>query len=357
MREIMMAMTRIGRVPRYSRWPALRVSAAALAAVSVMGAVPPAVASASPQQALDWTNQAPAAHPTARFDTSMAYDAATSTVVLFGGRDSSNAIVGDTWTWDGTTWTKQHPATSPPARIDGAMAYDAATGTVVLFGGFNGRNDLADTWTWDGTTWTKQAPATSPPPRGHASMAYDAATGTVVLFGGEYSSTLADTWTWDGTTWTKQHPATSPPARIDAAMAYDAATSTVVLFGGDNSHGANLADTWTWDGTTWTQQAPATSPRAREMAYMAYDAATGTAVLFGGFSPSVRCDGLLGDTWTWDGTTWTQQVPATRPSVRADGAMAYDAATGTAVLFGGYDYTTNCPVGSQQDLAQTWTWG
>ena len=31
------------------------------------------------------------------------------------------------------------------------MAYDAATGTVVLFGGINaGGRDLSDTWTWNG---------------------------------------------------------------------------------------------------------------------------------------------------------------------------------------------------------------
>jgi hypothetical protein len=55
------------------------------------------------------------------------------------------------------------------------MAYDAATGTVVLFGG-GGNHDLGDTWTWDGTTWTQQAPATHPAARLSASMAYDAAT-------------------------------------------------------------------------------------------------------------------------------------------------------------------------------------
>ncbi len=63
----------------------------------------------------------------------MAYDAATGTVVLFGG--GGRRPVGDTWTWDGTTWTQQHPATSPPVRCGTSMAYDAATGTVVLFGG------------------------------------------------------------------------------------------------------------------------------------------------------------------------------------------------------------------------------
>jgi hypothetical protein len=33
--------------------------------------------------------------------------------------------------------------------------------------------------------------------------------------------------------------------------------------------------------------------------------------------------------------------------------MAYDAATGTAVLFGGYDITRH----GAHDLADTWTWG
>jgi hypothetical protein len=46
---------------------------------------------------------------------------------------------------------------------------------------------------------------------------------------------------------------------------------------------------------TWTRQAPAVHPSARQGAVMAYDAATGTAVLFGGN----RAGHLLGDTWTW----------------------------------------------------------
>ncbi len=32
-------------------------------------------------------------------------------------------------------WTQQAPATSPPARDFASMAYDAATGNIVLFGG------------------------------------------------------------------------------------------------------------------------------------------------------------------------------------------------------------------------------
>jgi hypothetical protein len=47
---------------------------------------------------------------------------------------------------------------------------------------------------------------------------------------------------------------------------------------------------------TWTKQAPAFSLPARYGEAMAYDAATGTAVLFGGDG---RFESPLGDTWTW----------------------------------------------------------
>lgn len=58
--------------------------------------------------------------------------------------------LGGTWTWNGFTWTKRHPATSPDARGGASMAYDAATGTVVLFGGVlsDGTGVYDDTWTW-----------------------------------------------------------------------------------------------------------------------------------------------------------------------------------------------------------------
>jgi hypothetical protein len=146
-----MPRTIIGRVLGPGRWRALLAGSAALAAVGIVGAVSPAVASASPQQALDWTKQAPATHPSARYDAAMAYDAATSTVVLFGGFNGSGSspYFSDTWTWNGTTWTKQAPATRPQVRSASVMAYHAATGTVVLFGGLaSNASKLGDTWTW-----------------------------------------------------------------------------------------------------------------------------------------------------------------------------------------------------------------
>ncbi len=124
-----------------------------------------------------------------------------------------------------------------------------------------------------------------------------------------------------------------------------------MLFGGTASGVEPLSDTWTWDGTTWTKQAPAAHPPGLTSAAMAYDAATGTAVLFGGLSDS----GYRGDTWTWDGTTWTKKrSPEARPHARSDAAMAYDAASGTVVLFGGEDYIIGI---GPTFRADTWTWG
>jgi hypothetical protein len=322
-------------------------AAALLAALGVAG-MPSPGALATSQPVLNWTKQFPTAHPSARDYASIAYDAATGNVVLFGGHGS--AALGDTWVWDGSTWTQQHPATSPPARWGAAMAYDAATGNVVLFGGTDNAHDFGDTWVWDGSTWTKQSPAASPSARWDPAMAYDAATSNLVLFAGYKSGPHAryfrDTWVWDGSTWAKQSPATSPQARTNAAMTFDAATGNVVLFGGNGRKGA-VRGTWVWDGSTWASPSPASIPPRRLAPSMAYDGATGNVVLFGGFS--IRHAREFGDTWVWDGSTWTRQHPATRPPPRSEAAMAYDAATGNVVLFGGYA-VHNVP-------SDTWVWG
>jgi hypothetical protein len=121
---------------------------AALATCGVVAMASPA-AQARSASSPTWKKQAPAAHPTPRFDRQLAYDQATGTAVLFGG-NSNNGPLSDTWTWNGKTWTRQHPAASPRARDGADMAYDAASSSVVLFGGFvePGVPELVDTWTW-----------------------------------------------------------------------------------------------------------------------------------------------------------------------------------------------------------------
>jgi len=175
------------------------------------------------------------------------YDAATRTVVLFGGIDSAQNVLADTWSWDGTTktWTQHRPQVSPSARR-APLGYDEAAKEVVLFGGDDPNHGryFADTWTWDGTNWTQQFPPIAPPARGLASTVYDRTLQLLVLFGGATAkSFFADTWTWDGTFWVKRKPHTVPPDRYAAAMSYDDVAHDVVLFGGFSS-GPARGDTW-----------------------------------------------------------------------------------------------------------------
>ena len=65
---------------------------------------------------------------------------------------------------------------------------------------------------------------------------------------------------------------------------------------------------------------------------MALDPVAGRVVLFGGLDPN---GGTLGDTWLWDGATWTQRFPVTSPPPRANAALAFDPNTNAMLLFGG----------------------
>jgi hypothetical protein len=78
---------------------------------------------------------------------------------------------------------------------------------------------------------------------------------------------------------------------------------------------------------------------------MAYDAAIGKVVLWGG----AGAGGYLADTWEWDGTTWSQLSLSGGPETRSGGAMAYDPASRQLVLFGGEDNQT------QKLVGDTWT--
>jgi sugar lactone lactonase YvrE/uncharacterized protein (DUF2345 family) len=299
----------------------------------------------------NWYQQSPAASPPPRDTLGLVYDPKHQQVVMFGGYNGS--YLNDTWLFDGTTWTQASPANSPSPRSNVEMVYDPATGNVVLFGGlYNASTRYDDTWTWDGTNWTLLSPATTPGGRASASMVYDAATGNVVMFGGLSNAGmfLNDTWTWNGTTWTQASPSASPSARAAYSMAYDAAHGQVVLFGGlEYSSGfVDLNDTWTWDGTNWTQKSPANVPPVRDTAAMAYDPAQGQVVLFGGLNDPA--DTYLGDTWVWNGTNWTELSPASSPSARyAGNGIDYDAAQGQLILFGGADSSTV--------FNDTWYWG
>lgn len=286
----------------------------------------------------------PATSPSIHSDHVMVYELSRSVTVLFGGSVAVGAVIGDTWTWDGTTWSQRSPANSPPARERHAMAHDAGRGRTVVFGGRDASGiNFNDTWEWDGSDWTQVVPANSPPARHDHAMAYDWATSRVLMFGGRDAfGTLGDTWAWDGTDWTQLMPATVPPARRDFTLATDFHRQRIVMFGGfpGASIFTTLNDTWEWNGSDWVARSPSTFPSGRGGYAIDYDWFRRRTVLFSGFG-----GGNLQDTWEWDGNGWRLRQPMGSPSGRSGHAMAYDVARQNTVMFAGYDFAF---------LADTW---
>ena len=78
-----------------------------------------------------WTQLSPSVAPLARNSAGFAYDAATGTDLLTGGRTGCGPGAGqyiDTWSWNGATWTQLHPTNDGPGRMAWfTMAYDETT--------------------------------------------------------------------------------------------------------------------------------------------------------------------------------------------------------------------------------------
>jgi hypothetical protein len=308
----------------------------------------------------DWAEQSPGTPPPWLF-TQMAYDEARREIVLLGPDGAGST---QTWTWDGAAWTLRDPTTNPsPAAATGAMAYDEADHEVVLFDNqYHDGSYHPETWTWNGKDWTQRFPTDSPFQGVGSAMAYDPDTGTIVYVPGEGGG--QNTWTWsESTGWNKVLDpqtgfAVGAPNNAYAAMAYDPVHHEMVLAGGSSTADNTVAvfdcsrgrgmETYTWDGTMWTNEhCQYNPPPARWSAMIATDPATGTVTLFGGLGctdPRLEtlgyvCDQAHGltDTWTWDGSEWVQQFPAGHPPGRAYGRMAFDS-NGDALIFGGYAY-------------------
>jgi len=195
-------------------------------------------------------------------------------------------------------------------------------------------------------------------------MAYDEGTRQLILESnpGAGCGSLATTWSWNGTTWVKLIPPTGSPTPVGLgiSMAYDKRTRQLVLFmgAGRETKGGVLtcvsrSTTWTWSGTAWTKLTPKASPPGRMDGHMAYDAATGQLVLFGGtvVSTGPSRHGLT-TTWSWNGTAWTKLSSKSSPprnTASTRSSMAYDTATRQLVLFWGHwsDYIF---------YNTTWTW-
>lgn len=142
--------------------------------------------------------------------------------------------------------------------------------------------------------------------------------------------------------WFRKNPAVSPPARQQHAMAYDPIRRQVVMFGGWGPGSVYLNDTWTWDGTNWTQHIVPLPPEGRFDHRMVFDAGRGFVVMYGG----IGANGVLSETWAWNGTDWGQILTPNRPVFLLPGyGLAYDSSRNRTIAFG---------QGSVSRVSETW---
>jgi Galactose oxidase, central domain len=277
----------------------------------------------------------PTSYAAATFDSGDGY------LLMFGGNDVNGNPTDATWTFIHNNWTDLTDSIGAPpsARWASAMAYDAANSTVVLFGGCLNPSCSSltnDTWTYAHDRWTDVSAslATAPPPRGRAMMTYDAGDSTVLLFGGIGAGGvyLNDLWGFHDGRWSPITTTSAPSARGGSMMAYDPVSNSTILFGGNNGPD-RFADTWSYAAGQWTNISGTVgaSPSARWVGEMTYDAADGYLLLVNGYNSGT----YFGDEWTFANGQWSPLPASGGPVPSYGGVLVYDPVDRYVVYFSG----------------------
>jgi hypothetical protein len=393
---------------------------------------------------VQWRQIAPSRRPWARCFANMAYHPPTGRIVMMGNW----YLEKETWFYDGVDWTSQILDPRPYTYGNNAMAYDATTGKLVFHGVQYGGKEVSKTWLWDGAAWADVTPP-NPPPISYAlhRLVEDPITGGVLyVYGASYESSPQnyvyrishETWRWRGIeahSWkridaqaclTGPHNAgmrvfsavhdsirdefvlvgvsRTPPSSQDAThtLTWSDATGAVTrnvdssipvrpgymlamhlgiqrVVGIETDANGRAVATRLWDGTAWQQwtggptpidaysgrhvydsrrqkivvirgdgrilewdpaggwqdcSSDPRPPKREGTGTLAYDAARGRVVMFGGFTGG-NTQQYLDDTWEWDGARWHPMTPAFSPSPRSGHLMAYAPWLGGVVLAAG----------------------
>jgi len=354
-----------------------------------------------------WTALTPAALPPCVNESAMTYEANRGAMLLTGGVCTTSPVTDETWEWDGTTWTKidthgtegervfAHVLAFDVSRNDaveygGTVAFGLPRSTTMLYGStiwlpidagggtpsprslfafttdpvnnviwlLGGTTDdlfLEDLWRYQNGQWTlikaDNAPASCITPNG----VYDTDRHRSV-----FVCSSSDVYEWDGKTWAHTNITDTkkkPPVRRFSAMVYDQTLKKTVLYGGFEDPAYN-DQTWTWDGTAWTQQKNNPAP-SRSLASMWYDPILKKTILYGGIGRLTTLDRITryADMWSFDGAGWTDMKITATPGARYGAQAQVDPRTGHTVLFGGLKVNTDAAmVQTQVYAADTWEW-
>ncbi|HEX5051855.1 MAG TPA: hypothetical protein VFZ65_08795 [Planctomycetota bacterium] len=228
------------------------------------------------------------------------------------------------------SWSQLYTAVSPPPQEASMVCFEPTGEVLLLFGRYPGTPPTQG-WRLQGSTWS----AMPLPVIGlaYVGLTYDSNRQRVVAFGGS-SPLNNDVWEWNGAQWTHPNPIVRPTARERFAIAFDRARGVVVVFGGLNA-GTYLSDLWEWNGAAWTQRAASTPLGPRAYSLAAFDPVRQDVLVYGGLAPLYNGTLVFNDTWSWDGTAWTHQTPATPPPYDVLGAIVTDLHRQRVILYGG----------------------
>lgn len=316
---------------------------------TIANGVPPAAA---------WTQISPSGPaPAARRSFASAYDSQTDTLMLYGGWGMGNTNLGDVWVLtaaggDGAqaAWRQLFPEPGGPGPGGKGTAYFNPASNRLIVVGVEASGSLPGTDNWvltnaNGSGGVPQWIALPSRNLGISpAISYDPISNRLIVFGGynvQTSTYSKEVWVLtnaDGlggpAEWIRLMPTGAEIARIDARSAYDPASNRLIVQGGFEggvyqglwvlTHANGLGGTPEW--IQLSEDSPISARYA--MGPLTYDAATKSAMVFGGFSALDSTP--LSDTWVIanaDGTTgvpqFTQVASAPAPLGRSDNGTAY----------------------------------
>ncbi len=209
-----------------------------------------------------WNNlSANGTPPAGRFQHSVAYNATTDTMVLFGGSScEAETVYNDTW-WlinasgtNGTPqWIQITPSNPPTARAGQTAVYNAAKDAMIVYGGNEGNGTtLLDIATLSNATHTGSAwsdDVLSGPALSLHSAVYDSVHDRMMVFGGydsysgEWNSGNWILFNASGgiRSWIEVFPggSTSAPPTLAHTAVYDPPLNRMIVFGGESEIGSN----------------------------------------------------------------------------------------------------------------------
>lgn len=280
-----------------------------------------------------WEQVNATAMPTCVNEGHLVFDRQRGKLIFFGGVCVLNTPLGDEiWEWNGTTWTKLTGGTIPRG-VGQAVSYFSLRGETVTFGGTSAFDAVPGSATTllRGATWFGTFNNNRPAPRSLVSFHTDPLNNNIWLFGGldEASSFYYnDVWGYRDGQWYSVANTEGPGVGCETPRStFDTDRGRLVVL-------CSGGIVFEFDGTTWTKFPDIKPlPATRRWAGFVYDAHAKKSVLFGGYAGT----NYRNDTWTWDGTKWTELKIDNddRPPHRAVHAMWFDPLQQKTIVYGG----------------------